>query len=66
MEKVSIGFNAGTILKKLSETGFITVAELARKINIAADEAAMAAGWLAREGKIRVERKNGLLYICNQ
>ncbi|MDB9149842.1 winged helix-turn-helix domain-containing protein, partial [Parabacteroides distasonis] len=28
-----------------------------------ADETALAAGWLARENKIYIERRNGLLYI---
>lgn len=63
MEKINIGFNAGTILSKLKETGFITVAELARKVNLAADETAMVAGWLAREGKIGIDRRDGLLYV---
>ena len=63
MEKVNIGFNAGTILEKLGETGSITTAELARRLNLTAEETALAAGWLARENKIYIERRNGLLYI---
>ena len=63
MEKVNIGFNAGTILEKLGETGPITTAELARSLNLTAEETALAAGWLARENKIYIERRNGLLYI---
>lgn len=59
----SIGFKAGIILEKLGETGLITIAELARRLNFAADETALAAGWLARENKIYIERRNGLLYI---
>lgn len=51
MEKVNIGFNAGTILEKLGETGPITTAELARRLNLTAEETALAAGWLARENK---------------
>ena len=62
MEKVNIGFNAGTILEKLGETGPITTAELARRLNLTAEETALAAGWLARENKIYIERRNGLLY----
>ena len=60
MEKVNIGFNAGTILEKLGETGPITTAELARRLNLTAEETALAA---ARENKIYIERRNGLLYI---
>ncbi len=63
MEKVNIGFNAGTILEKLGKTGPITTAELARRLNLTAEETALAAGWLARENKIYIERRNGLLYI---
>ena len=55
MEKTNIGFKAGIILEK--------IAELARRLNFAADETALAAGWLARENKIYIERRNGLLYI---
>ena len=63
MEKTNIGFKAGIILDKLGETGLITIAELARKLNLSADETALAAGWLAREGKVYIERINGLLHI---
>lgn len=63
MEKTNIGFKAGIILEKLGETGLITIAELARRLNFAADETALAAGWLARENKIYIERRNDLLYI---
>ncbi|WP_418204740.1 winged helix-turn-helix domain-containing protein [Bacteroides sp.] len=63
MEKANIGFKAGIILEKLGETGLITIAELARKLNFSADETALAAGWLARESKVHIERQNGLLCI---
>ena len=63
MEKANIGFKAGIILNKLGETGLITIAELARKLNFSADETALAAGWLARESKVHIERQNGLLCI---
>lgn len=38
MEKANIGFKAGIIFEKLGETGLITIAELARRLNFAADE----------------------------
>lgn len=63
MEKTNIGFKAGIILNKLGETRLITIAELARKLNFSADETALAAGWLARESKVHIERQNGLLCI---
>ena len=62
MEKTNIGFKAGIILEKLGETGLITIAELARRLNFAADETALAAGWLARENKIYIERRNSGAY----
>lgn len=57
MEKANIGFKAGIIFEKLGETGLITIAELARRLNFAADETALAAGWLARA----LHHKNSLL-----
>jgi hypothetical protein bfra3_23697 len=44
MKKTNIGFKAGIILDKLGETRLITIAELARKLNLSADETALAAG----------------------
>lgn len=61
MEKANIGFKAGIIFEKLGETGLITIAELARRLNFAADETALAAGWLARENKIT---SNGETVCC--
>ena len=70
MEKANIGFKAGIIFEKLWETGLIIIAELARRLNFAADETALAAGWLAREDKIQFELehhstrdKNVFLYL---
>lgn len=57
MEKTNIGFKAGIILEKLGETGLITIAELARRLNFAADETALAAGWLARENILIKEKQ---------
>ena len=34
MEKANIGFKAGIIFEKLGETGLITIAELARRLNL--------------------------------
>lgn len=62
MKKTNIGFKAGIILDKLGETGLITIAELARKLN-SADETTLAARWLARESKVYIERRNGLLCL---
>ena len=62
-EKANIGQKAGTVCHKLNETGSITIPELALKLNIRVEEATLAVGWLAREDKVFIERKNGILYV---
>ena len=52
MEKCKIGENAGKIWKSLNESESITIGELARKLNMSVEHAALAAGWLARENQI--------------
>ena len=49
-EKANIGQKAGTVWHKL---------------NIGVEEATLAVGWLAREDKVFIERKNGILYVHN-
>lgn len=61
MEKTNIGFKAGIILEKLGETGLITIAELARRLNFAADETALAAGWL--NDKADIPPKNNIFFL---
>lgn len=63
MEKANIGMNAGHIWKKLNETGLISVPELSRKLRLSDNDTTLAVGWLAREDKIHVERRNGILYV---
>lgn len=65
-EKTKIGSKAGTIWHKLNETGSITIPELALKLNIGVEDTTLAVGWLAREDKVFIERRNGLLYVRNQ
>lgn len=65
-EKTKIGVRAGNIWHKLNETGSITIPELALKLNMGVEDATLAVGWLAREDKVFIERKNGLLYVRNQ
>ena len=64
-EKANIGRKAGTVWHKLNETGSITIPELALKLDIRVEEATLAVGWLAREDKVFIERKNGILYVHN-
>ena len=64
-EKANIGQKAGTVWHKLNETGSITIPELVLKLDIRVEEAPLAVGWLAREDKVFIERKNGILYVHN-
>ena len=66
MDKFEIGNDAGRIWTALNEIEEISIPELARLLNISVECAAMAAGWLARENKICIERKNGLIALSNE
>ena len=65
METAKIGLNAGLVWRKLNENGSFPIQELARKLDLGAEDAALAIGWLARENKVYLERKNGVLYVKN-
>ena len=66
MEKCKIGENAGKIWKSLNESESITIGELARKLNMSVEHAALAASWLARENQITISRKNGMIILSTQ
>jgi len=40
--------------------------ELARRLNLSVESTALAAGWLARENKICIQRKNGLIALSDE
>ena len=65
METAKIGLNAGLVWRKLNENGSFPIQELARKLDLGAEDTALAIGWLARENKVYLERKNGVLYVQN-
>ena len=65
METAKIGLNAGLVWRKLNEKGSFPIQELARKLDLGAEDTALAIGWLARENKVYLERKNGVLYVKN-
>ena len=65
METAKIGLNAGLVWRKLNENGSFPIQELARKLELGAEDTALAIGWLARENKVYLERKNGVLYVKN-
>lgn len=57
METAKIGLNAGLVWRKLNENGSFPIQELARKLDLGAEDTALAIGWLARENKVYLERK---------
>lgn len=66
MEKTNIGKNAGFIWHELNKRGDVIIPELARRLNLGVEDAALAVGWLARENKVGLIRKNGVLYVRNE
>ena len=62
MDKKIVGANAGKVWHALNEAD----PELARKVNLSVESTALAVGWLARENKVVIERKNGLIEIYNE
>lgn len=66
MDIESIGENAGKVWRTLNELrGEISIQELSRKINLSAEDVAIAVGWLARENNILVQKKNYLLFVSH-
>ena len=63
MDKKIVGANAGKVWHALNEADGISIPELARKVNLSVESTALAVGWLARENKVVIERKNGLKFI---
>ena len=63
MDKRVVGNNAGKVWGGLKEIGEISIPELARRLNLSVESTALAAGWLARENKICIQRKNGLIVL---
>lgn len=63
MEKTKIGKKAGVIWGILREVTEISMFELCRKAGLNFEDAAMAIGWLAREGKVSVRKKNDMLFV---
>ena len=65
MDKTIVGNNAGKVWCALKEIGEISIPELARRLNLSVESTALAAGWLARENKICIQRKNGLIALSS-
>ena len=62
MEKTKIGFNAGKVWRILSKKGELSIHELCRELSLTFEDVTLAIGWLAREGKVTLIRKNNMLY----
>lgn len=54
-EILDIGSVAGIVWHYLEENGRVTLARLAKEIDAPRDTVMQGVGWLAREGKVRVE-----------
>ena len=50
-----IGETAGVVWHTLSESGPMTLAQLAKEVDAPRDSVMQAIGWLAREGKVEIE-----------
>lgn len=66
MDKKIIGFNAGKVWHAMNGIEEISIPKLARMLNLSVESTALAIGWLARENKILVQRKNGLIEISSE
>ena len=62
MEKTKIGLNAGKIWRILNEKGELSMFDLCRELGLTFEDVALAIGWLARENKILLRKKEGMLY----
>ncbi len=63
MEKTKIGKKAGVVWGVLNEVMEISMFDLCRKAGLNFEDVALAIGWLAREGKICVRKKNDMLFV---
>lgn len=67
MDKNIIGLNAGKVWQAMNGIGKeISIPELARRLGLSVESTALAIGWLARENKICVQRKDGLIGISGE
>ena len=62
MEKKRIGSNAGKVWRILNEKGEQAMFTLCHELGLTFEDVAIAIGWLARENKILLRKKEGMLY----
>ena len=62
MEKTKIGVNAGKVWRILNEKGELSMFDLCRDLGLTFEDVALAFGWLARENKIFLRKKDEMLF----
>ena len=62
MEKNKIGLNAGKVWRILNEKGELSMFDLCHELGLSFEEVALAIGWLARESKVFLKKKEGMLF----
>ena len=62
MEKNKIGLNAGKVWCILNEKGELSMFDLCHELGLTFEEVALAIGWLARESKVFLKKKEGMLF----
>lgn len=62
MEKKRIGSNAGKVWRILNEKGELSMFDLCHELGLTFEEVALAIGWLARESKVFLKKKEGMLF----
>lgn len=61
MEKTRIGLNAGKVWRILNEKGELSMFDLCRELGLTFEDVALAIGWLARESKVFLRKREGML-----
>lgn len=63
MEKAVIGFNAGRVWRYLKDRGEADINKMCLDLGQSFDNISLAVGWLARENKVIIRRKDGVLLV---
>ncbi|GCB36677.1 winged helix-turn-helix domain-containing protein [Bacteroides faecalis] len=62
MEKTKIGVNAGKVWRILNEKGELSMFDLCRDLGLTFEDVVLAIGWLARENKIFLRKRDEMLF----
>ena len=63
MEQAVIGFNAGRVWRYLKDRGEADINKMCLDLGQSFDNISLAVGWLARENKVIIRRKDGALLV---